>query len=454
MKIIFQFFFLIFFFVPIFLNIFLCYFRTEWYSNFYNLIVEKQDIIFCIPKYALIVVFIIFNNFFKDILKLKFIKHEVKKWFFQISKIKIQKIDISQRISEDIEHGAKNFINFIDDFFSGLLSVIFFSYIFIQKINFNIFLYFASYLFLILILNFTYIRKKTKKVLNIFENDWGVLRKFLSQIFASNAISSLPVKNLFFIKVINSMSSYYIFKSLLSKIKEIFDYIASVTPFIIFYSFYKENNINYGEYMQLISICTLINFNFLNFFNALQYLFESEVNFSRFISLFQKKNIIFQKEIFIYNLTVKFDNKTLFEKFNLNLKMNQKINIVGPSGSGKTTIFNKIKDYYFFPQEIIFIPEQAVIPENFNFKDFSEHKKNFDNYLKIFNIQNLNLKTMSAGEKWKLIASYSLCFDFIIWDDPFWAVDAAQEIAKIYPYFKTCLIFSQTPIKGFHHIYL
>ena len=94
--------------------------------------------------------------------------------------------------------------------------------------------------------------------------------------------------------------------------------------------------------------------------------------------------IINQGNIDIVNLTFGYTkNNNIFNNFNLNININEKIAIIGPSGNGKSTLIKLIMGYYPVPKNTIFIDNQDI--NDYNLSSLRKQITYINQNTKLFN---------------------------------------------------------------------
>lgn len=151
----------------------------------------------------------------------------------------------------------------------------------------------------------------------------------------------------------------------------------------------------------------------------------------------------------ISDLQKSFGKLKVLKGINLNLEKKQIIAVMGPNGSGKTTMLKSlvglvipdkgqilidgknIKKNWKYRENIGYMPQIARYPENLKVKELIEMIKNIRGkhtdldeelieLLKIYNIYDKNMVTLSGGTKQRVSAVLAFLFkqDIIILDEP------------------------------------
>lgn len=99
----------------------------------------------------------------------------------------------------------------------------------------------------------------------------------------------------------------------------------------------------------------------------------------------KKPNIIINNgTISIKNLTFGYTkDNNIFNNFNLNIDVNDKLAIVGPSGNGKSTLIKLMMGYYPVPKNTIFIDNQDI--NNYNLSSLRKQITYINQNTKLFN---------------------------------------------------------------------
>jgi putative ABC transport system ATP-binding protein len=159
------------------------------------------------------------------------------------------------------------------------------------------------------------------------------------------------------------------------------------------------------------------------------------------------------------NISIKFNEKIIFNDFNLIVEKGQKCVITGNSGVGKSTVFNLILGFAKQDDGVVLINDLEVNPQNINKirKEISFIPQNvnlpFDTALELFNslflyskiaipekkviedvFNDFNLEykileqltsSLSGGEKQRLLLISSILTNkkILLWDEPTSAID-------------------------------
>lgn len=447
------------------LSIYLSLIRNNWYGDFLQTIEQRGPIKFSIIYFIILAVIIVLNDFIKDVLEIKFITKNRNSNFKQQDLIQTQNqtVEFSQRIAEDQHYQAKHFIKALDFWILSVGTVLVFlpRLIFLTKGNrifvLSVLIIYSSLIFL---LNFGYIKKLLQSKRANFENNEASLRKFLASWLDKHCIRPIKFSNQYLIKAKKHMEQYYITKKLIDSSISLYQSIALVLPFAVFYSLYSSNKIGFAQFMQLINLWTHLSYAITNFAQGIKNYVLFDITKQRLHYKIDNKINYQNNGIKLENITIKINNqKELIKNFNLNIKEGDKINIIGPNGAGKTSLMHAMQGMIEYEgnisisENIVWIPEQPILPETTS-SELSTSKE-FEKACKLFEIAySNNFSNLSGAEKWKIIAAYSMLFKTIVWDDPFWGLNINEQIQKLISTEKTIVIFSQNPIENMQHIYL
>lgn len=461
--------------------LYLNFLRNEWYLNFYKAIETRNNINQSVIIFLIIACAIILNDFIKGLMKTKFISQARKKNFTQQIKNNENDIendiDYAQRICEDQRFSAEYFINAIDEWLMGIgIICIFVPHMFflIGANNYSIMLILIGYSSLLFLFNFGYIKKLLQTKLYQFEENEGKLRNFLSIWLNKHAVRPINFSWNYFTLAKKNMEKYFTTKLLINAIQSLYENIGLIIPFIAFYNLYASNKISFPSLFQLINLWTNINFAIKNIAKGIENYICYDITKKRLKNILENvsenisgnisesakngdENIVHKnnENIELKNITIIIKQKNhsmkIIENFWLQIQKGQRVNIVAKNGMGKTTLMRAMQNMIKYdgtilvPEKTIWIPEQPIITPNF-IQEIDNKK--FQDNCKIMNL-NLNgnpYENLSGAEKWKTIAAYAMCFEYIVWDDPFWGISNDDYIQTFLENTNTVLIFSQTPI--------
>jgi len=431
--------------------------RNNWYQFFYSSIAKKQSISYDVFHFVFIsfMFFIVesCSNFFKVLF--------IKKQRLDHNLLQYSYIDFSQRFSEDNRLKANYFIDFFVKFLKGVGILT----IFIPKLHFllkdsfyYVFTIFVIYICFSLFINYGFIRRLFVFYYDNFLEKEAQLRKFLFVWFQRECIQPFLFDKSKLVSAIVSMKQYYFIKAFSENFRNFYDAIGLILPFVMFYSLYLDNFITFAILMQLINLWVQINYAVTNLEQSYQAYISFMVSHNRLNFKVQKLNIINDSKLILKNITIIIEKKIIFKDLNFLLNAQEQVNFVAPNKRGKTTLMKVMQGYIPFlgeikvPKNILWIPEKVVWPEYLKLCETKKFQENC-NFMNV--LPNLYFESASGSEKWKLIASYAMLFDFVVWDDPFWGVqDAQKELNLILPKLKAVLIFSQQPLSNIKIIQL
>ena len=447
--------------------------RNAWYAKFYGSIESKTGITFSICYFLVLAFMIVLNDAIKGILKTKFILKQRKSVIFN-DNIALQNshLDISQRIAEDIKNKAEHFINAFDLFLIGLgLILVFLPRLFILSSSYGFFVFsiLIVYSAFVILFHFGYLKKLMQIYLYKSEESEAIFRRFLGVWLNKRCIRPVRFDMQKFENAQNETQRYYMISVFVEAVRSIYENIGLITPFAVFYSLYHFNKINFATLIQLVNLWTQINYAVLSMIKGIE-------RYSNY-GICARRAMIFQDNVYnsdslkIENLKIYVGKKKIINNFNLELKPKMKINIVAKNGVGKTSMmqaiqgFRKCEGKVSVPKNILWIPEQPLLPEKLRICEIENNmikKKRISNSIgmnidieqfkkncEIVEVDSsLIFVNASAAQKWRLIVAYAMCFEFVVWDDPFWGLDAQEEIKKFLPYMQSVLIFSYKPIDG------
>lgn len=159
------------------------------------------------------------------------------------------------------------------------------------------------------------------------------------------------------------------------------------------------------------------------------------------------------------NINIKFDEKVIFNKFNLSINKAEKIVITGDSGVGKSTLFNLIlgftkadtgviyvnnltvnaKNINKIRKQISYVPQNVNLPFNkakellnaqflyskINLPSTKKIKELFNDFNLDYSILEHQVSSLSGGEKQRILLISSILTNkkLLLWDEPSSALD-------------------------------
>ena len=149
--------------------------------------------------------------------------------------------------------------------------------------------------------------------------------------------------------------------------------------------------------------------------------------------------------ISIKNITKKYGDKTVFDKFNLNIEENEITVILGESGSGKTTLLNMIADLTDFDGEIsgaekvsmVFQRDRLVphltVKENILLVNENADVKKLLDSVGLTGAENLYPKQLSAGmaRRVAIIRAFSCPAPVLLMDEPLVNLDLSLKFSLL-----------------------
>lgn len=139
------------------------------------------------------------------------------------------------------------------------------------------------------------------------------------------------------------------------------------------------------------------------------------------------------------NFTLKYDDKILFNNFNLTLKKGEKVGIFAPTGSGKTSILNEIIKQYSDKTKISAVFQDNILIEELtvtkniilpleNNSDKNQAKILADEWINKLDLKDkadIPCKKLSGGEKQRVNLARAFAFDgdIFLFDEPFSSQD-------------------------------
>lgn len=444
--------------------------RNAWYADFYKAIEKKAGITFSIFVFIILSLIIVANDSFKRFVKYNFILKERESNVLASNQnaVKIQ-YDLAQRICEDVKLKAQHWIDFIDQASMGIGLIL----VFIPRMFFiahsyaffvlGILIIYGSFIF---VLNFGYFKKVIQVSVYKQEENEGKLRKFFFQWLQKKCVRPIGFAGDKFENAQKSLSRYYFVNNMIEAVRNLYENIGLIIPFAIFYSLYHFGSISFAIFIQLVNLWTSINFAISMLAQAIEHYVNYDVSKKRLQSMelelceYEKKSDYqnhisdclkeFDKVCVMKNVSIFMNNKRLIENFNLEVQSFEKINIIGPNSRGKTTLMQTMQGFHNHEGTIeiakntLWIPEQPILPDKVHF----QQSKQFINACKDFEIEpTLEFATTSGGQKWRLLAAYATMFDFVVWDDPFWGLEANIYLDKLIPKLRSCIIFSAQEVE-------
>ena len=430
--------------------VFLSNARNDWYANFYQAIGQRESIVSYVGLFLLLAFIISINNIIKNYLKIKFVAKGRKESLLT----QHEKTDCAQKVCEEKTNYLKNIAEFWDALFLGIgLFLVFIPKIFYvaSSIASYVFFIFLIYMFVSFFINFGYLKKLQKNFYYKHQMNEAKLRKFLTIWFNKKCIKPIDIKSDYFKSAVNSMQNFDLIKAFIEEGRGFYESIGMIIPFVIFYSSYLNNTISFAIFMQLVNLWVQITFGAKKIAESIEYYNEYAVAKYRFKNNY-KNQIKTSNSIILKNIIIYAKNKKLIDNFSLQVDAHQKVIIVASNKSGKTTLMNAMQGVRSFegeiyiPKKTLFIPENPLMPH----KTIISSSLEFKSKCKIFDINsNLFFEDASGAEKWKLLAAYASCFDFVVWDDPFWGIsDIDAELELLLQNINGALFFSIYPING------
>ena len=473
------------------LYLYLIFLRNNWYADFYQAIDKKSGITFSILTFLVLSAIIAGNDAFRRFVKNVFIlKSREKNLIFNNLEIRKIQYDFSQRFSEDTKLRAQNFGNFVEFFTIGLGSIL----IFIPRLfsiahlyAFLVLAILAVYVTIVFALNFGYLKKLIQNSTYFWEEKEASFRKFLLQWVSKKCVRPLTFDRKQFENAQKSLRRYFFVDNLIQTLRNLSDSVGLIIPFALFYALYSRGSVSLAVMFQLVNIWVLINYGFLQIVEAIQFYINYEVANRRIceMNLKSSENVGFERDligfggvnferaggvcgdekkaffddnnekkqvILIENLVIKNQKCKLFENFDLEIFSGQKVNIVGQNARGKTTLMQTMQGFHDYEgkilisEKIFWIPEQPIVPDGL----ILPQNDGFLEVCKEFEIDsNLDFSSASGGQKWRLLAAFSTFFPMVIWDDPFWGLNADLMLEKLLPKLGTCVIFSANQAEFF-----
>ena len=144
-----------------------------------------------------------------------------------------------------------------------------------------------------------------------------------------------------------------------------------------------------------------------------------------------------------FNVEKNYHKKTVLHNFNLKINKSGLYLFLGENGSGKSTtikiltkeVLYKNKAMSYFKTDISrvsYLPEKYIIPKMMKIRDFlilylgiKNKKKKLDQYLKMYNIPNLRINSLSKGtiQKSILVATTLEDAELYVFDEPLDGLD-------------------------------
>ena len=260
-----------------------------------------------------------------------------------------------------------------------MVIIVLFTFLFF--IETKITLFFSTYIILVSLIYFKFIKKKILKAgelrSNIDEQKFSILQEFI------NNIKTIKVKNneIFFSKMFKkyikdfeySFANFNYVQVLSKPVLEIFGILFVVSWIIINIYF----NSNFKDLFLSVSIVIFVCFRTLPSINKIVFSF-GQIRFGRpsikIISneldkldnnrdIFNKKTLVkFNKSISLHNIDFKYEEnkKNIFDNFNFKIHKGEKICILGKSGEGKTTLIELISGLLKPAKGKILIDEEKI----------------------------------------------------------------------------------------------
>lgn len=174
------------------------------------------------------------------------------------------------------------------------------------------------------------------------------------------------------------------------------------------------------------------------------------------------------------DITKKWDNRSIFNEFSLEIKPNKTTVLIGKSGIGKTTLLSIISDLTDYQGKVegfgkisYVFQEPRLIPfltvkENLEYAlkavyEKEKLNKTIDEYLNLTGIKPLENKlaeTLSGGEKQRvsLIRAFAYPSDTILLDEPFSSLDVGLKMTIIDLYRDLLRVSPKTSLLVTHSI--
>lgn len=171
--------------------------------------------------------------------------------------------------------------------------------------------------------------------------------------------------------------------------------------------------------------------------------------------------------ITIKNLTKKYDDKTVYYNFNLNIKKGKITAILGESGSGKTTLLNilaGLTDYegivegIKLPVAMVFQRDRLVknltVEENIKLVNSAADVKSELEKIGLGGCEKMYPKQLSAGmaRRVAILRAFAFESDAVLMDEPFVNLDVALKFYLVEEVKKSCREKNKTAVVVTHDI--
>lgn len=444
------------------IHLYLTYLRNEWYADFYSAIQNKSSLVSSITYFLILASLIALNDVFKGMARVRFIAKRRYEGISMLLKIQAPS-DFAQRVSEDKRLQAENFISAVDYFVLGVGTICVFIprlfYLIGAHAIFVVFLL-CIYSSIVFILNFGYLKNNLQVSFYKYEESEASFRKFLSSWYNKRCVKPIKFASTMLTLSRLSMQRFYWMKIFVDNLRNFYESVGLIIPFAIFYSFYCVGQIEFARFIQLINLWVQVNFGVIILAKGCESYINADT--SRHRLNIEPTHYLHGDSLKLENVSMFSKKRKIIENFSCELKLGDKVNIVAENGVGKTSLMQAMQKMRAYsgiisvPENIIWIPEQPILPDKMSFQEvFGNDDERFKANCAFMEVDSqLLVEGASGSEKWRLIAAYAMLFDFIVWDDPFWGLDARVQLQRVLPRFRSALIFSQCEIDGMKHVVL
>lgn len=359
--------------------------------------------------------------------------------------------DLSHNISVDQKEIVENYLKFVYYLSYSIIGSLVFMKNLFSLMSFDKASSFAVFSILSITFTFFHVYKKlSKKNANRLLESEANLIKLLHSWYDQSCISvDFDEEN--FKKYIKNSKKSEILNSFLNNANNLMQGMLILVPYLIFANHFISNKITRLQFDQITSNLFAVIMCYIFIDSAMDYYYKYCANKERLNSIKVNNTIINSENISIKDLYIKYNEKFIIKNFNLAVNSNDIVNIVGKHGKGKSSIMKALQDKikyegsisYPLNSSICFIPECASIPQNYKFKLTDEFIYN----CKLLNVNPyLSVNECSGSQKWRLIAAWALCHEYIVWDDPFWGEQNEEFLNIFFNNMKSGIIFSSKKI--------
>lgn len=262
---------------------------------------------------------------------------------------------------------------------SGIVFLLFFDVVLVLILTTIIFFFVLAY-FLVKKLSIKYLEDLSKADIQYSNKITNILYGIDEIKVSGNEKKFIDVVEESSNKQLKAQYRYDVTNKILTILTDQFSTITQILIYIYIAYALVNNNLSIPLAVIVISVLKFIISSIISAFDcvkdtkSIEHLIDKHYNSLKDIKVEEEKNFIFDNEIQLKNVQLKYDERIILNEFNLSFEVNKKYLIKGESGSGKSSLLNAItKTNQNYTGEILV--------DNVNIKDINE--KDFYNKIAI-----------------------------------------------------------------------